>query len=140
MSNHLSPDGLNTSPTYNEGTGWEGIVADELSKAGFQIVSRNFKLGMKEADIIALEGDTLCVIEVKARQNPGTLEDVEFLIDKDKRHNMAAIGTYFAKAHRDLGFRRLRFDFALVLIPDIGLEPLIRYYRNAFLPTVGQTF
>ena len=137
---HSDTPDLNTSPTFDEGMIWEGVVVDELSKAGFQIVARNVRLGQKEADIIAIEGDTLCVVEVKSRNNAAYLRDIDALINRQKRRDMVAIGNYYFKVHKDMGFRKLRFDFALVLIPRHGEEPRIDYYRNAFLPTVGRTF
>ena len=140
MSSNVRSD-FNTSPTFVEGSIYESVVAEELIKAGFVIVSRNFKLGVDELDLIALEGDTLCIIEVKARNNVGLLEEIEVLIDDKKRQKMKALGSYFAKSHRGLGFKNLRFDFALVTIPrKAGEEPLVRYYRNAFIPSATGNF
>ena len=130
----------NFSPTSSEGTYAESIVADELVRAGFLIVAKNFRLGHKEADLIALEGDTLCIIEVKGRSKAALLKHPDVLINRDKRREMMAIGTYFFKSHKAMGFRNLRFDFALVLMPKFGEEPQIKYYRNAFLPAVNGTF
>ena len=139
MSSNL-PDGINTSPSYNEGMGCEAIVAEELRKAGFVIVCQNFRLGQKETDIIALEDGVLCFIEVKARSNPGYLRDLDQLIPKTKRNDMVSIAAYFSKANRALGFKEIRFDFALLRIPRPGEEPHVTYYRNAFIPGANGHF
>lgn len=45
----------------------ENTAASFLQKNGYKIIARNFKARGGEIDIIALDGDTLSFIEVKAR-------------------------------------------------------------------------
>lgn len=131
----------NSSPAYGDGVAYEEIVASELEDAGFVILSRNYRIGHYEADLVALEGDVLCIIEVKSRRDATQLSNIEALINRRKRMEMISLGNAFARGHRGLMFREIRFDFALVLIPKVGEEPVITYYRNAFLPaTGGRTF
>jgi putative endonuclease len=44
----------------------EGLVARRLLRAGWRIVARNSRTATGELDLIALDGDTLVFVEVKA--------------------------------------------------------------------------
>ena len=47
----------------------EEIAANYLSNLGYKILHRNYKNSIGELDIIALDGITLVVVEVKTRKN-----------------------------------------------------------------------
>lgn len=47
----------------------EEIASEYLKNKGFEILSRNFRSGHKEIDIIAEKGDIIHFIEVKTRKN-----------------------------------------------------------------------
>lgn len=53
-----------TNPTAKLG---EDKASEYLQKLGFKILERNYRRTYGEIDIIALEKDILCFIEVKAR-------------------------------------------------------------------------
>jgi putative endonuclease len=44
----------------------EELVAERLRRSGWRIVDRNVRLPSGELDLVALEGDTLVFVEVKA--------------------------------------------------------------------------
>jgi len=44
----------------------ERLVAERLERAGWRIVGRNVRLPSGELDLVALDGDTLVFVEVKA--------------------------------------------------------------------------
>jgi Holliday junction resolvase-like predicted endonuclease len=75
----ISQDNLaGASRTSALGERGESLALDFLERQGFRIVMTNFKVPVGrnsrgvavtgEIDIIALDGDTLCFIEVKARE------------------------------------------------------------------------
>lgn len=117
----------------------EVLVADEMRQAGFVILAQNYRVGHLEADIIALEGDTLCVVEVKARASKANLRDLDVLIPPKKEQNLITIGDQFSRAHSGLNFRSIRFDFALVYAP-YGGAPQVTYIKNAFIPGALKNF
>jgi putative endonuclease len=48
----------------------ENVAVDFLSRNGYQIIHRNFRVGrLGEIDIIAQENEYICFIEVKTRSN-----------------------------------------------------------------------
>ena len=47
----------------------EQIAADYLKNHGYQLVERNFRCYYGEIDLIALEKDVWCFIEVKSRKS-----------------------------------------------------------------------
>ena len=54
------------------GSGYELKASDYLTKKGYQIIERNYRCRIGEIDIIAIERDCLCFIEVKYRKNEKT--------------------------------------------------------------------
>ena len=45
----------------------EALAATYLQNEGYQILERNYRFRHNEIDLIALDGSTLCFVEVKAR-------------------------------------------------------------------------
>src|SRR4051812_44117202 len=51
----------------------EQLVAERLRRAGWRIVGRNVRLSSGELDLIALDGDTLVFVEVKAGRDGSSI-------------------------------------------------------------------
>ena len=49
----------------------ERVAAAHLAAAGWRVVERNWRSPQGELDIVALDGTTLVVVEVKTRSGPG---------------------------------------------------------------------
>lgn len=49
----------------------ERLVADHLGAQGWTILDRNWRGTRGELDLVALDGSTLVVVEVKTRSGPG---------------------------------------------------------------------
>ena len=111
----------------------ESLVADLLREAGFVILEQNFRLNHLELDLIAIDGDHICFIEVKARSSEYLLQDVDVLINAKKRNNITLAAESYLRQHPELFHYQVRFDYALAHV-DKGKEPHIRYIKNAFVP------
>jgi len=56
---------------HNELGKWgEELAAEYLQEKGYEIIERDWKSGHHDLDIIAKEGGTLVIVEVKIRQKP----------------------------------------------------------------------
>lgn len=103
----------------------EDSAARFLIERGFTIVTRRYKARHGEIDLVALDGDLLVMVEVKARQAPGYRPE-DSIGDAKRRALFLAAQAYLA----DVGEpeREIRFD--LIAMDVAG----IRHYRDIFSP------
>ncbi len=110
----------------------EDAAAAFLERTGMRIERRNWRCGAGEIDIIARDGDTLVLCEVKTRrsQRAGTAEDA---VSPTKQRRIVRIAQAYLSAEQvDPG--PVRFD--VVAIRVIGEDrALLRHYRGAFEQT-----
>jgi putative endonuclease len=90
------------------GTSGESAASRFLEKKGYKVIERNFQCKSGEIDIIAMEGETLCFVEVKTRSNisygPPYLS-----VTPQKQHQLSLVAlNYLAKTKRK--FSGIRFD------------------------------
>jgi len=101
-----------------------------LRKKGLRILTRNWRFGKKEIDIIAQEGGTICFIEVKTR---GSLEFglPQEAIDFKKRKSLITLAVSYINRYglKDYNFR---FDVVSVLWERNKRKAKIEYIKNAF--------
>ena len=99
-----------------------------LKRHGYRIVTRNFKASGAEIDLVARDGETLVVVEVKTRRSMvgGRPEEA---VDARKQSRLRRAAEAFALQNR-VGERRTRFDIVAVNAagPRFGIEIL----RDAF--------
>ena len=82
----------------------EWIVARELARRGWRIVARNARIaGVRgELDVVAIEGSTLVVVEVKtgragARSGPRSMLD---MVGPQKQRKLRILAAAWLRAHR----------------------------------------
>ncbi|RKY05697.1 YraN family protein [Candidatus Poribacteria bacterium] len=127
------------SKGYRKRLGEEGerIAARFLQGKGYKILERNVRIGRGEIDIVALDGDTIVLVEVKARRGTGYGLPAE-AVTPGKRRQLSKLALLYLRKKGWLD-RSARFDVVSVLIPDDG-EPVIEHIRNAFELSGGFTF
>jgi len=109
----------------------ESLVAAALARQGWAVLARNLRGTGYELDIVATKGDTLAVIEVKARCTPlGTGRSVEQLLPPAKRQALRRGAMAFLASQARV-FATIRFDLALVT-PPLRDESAITYIVAAF--------
>ncbi|MFW0772210.1 YraN family protein [Paenarthrobacter nitroguajacolicus] len=109
------------------GRNGEALAADFLENQGMRIVDRNWRCPDGEIDIVAIEGNTLVIAEVKTRKS------------LDYGHPFEAVGAAkLARLHRlssswcrehDLKAARRRIDVVSVIVSGVG-EPQLEHLRG----------
>ena len=107
----------------------EDLTHRFLRRQGFTIVARNYRLaaGDAEADLIAWEGETLVIVEVKSRQDAGH-GPPDRAIDPEKRAHLLRVAREYARK-TETPWERVRFDVVTVLFAK---PPRLTLIRNAF--------
>ncbi len=128
--------GLRRAPHLRLGARGERIAARALRRAGYRIVARNYRPGQQqsdaELDLVAWEGNTLAVVEVKTRQ--GGLGTPAERVDGEKRRRIRRSADRMWR--RETGRRRippgsaLRFDVVEVWFPATAGSPLRKAFRR----------
>lgn len=95
----------------------KGDVGEDLATAflqnkQYQIISRGFKLGKKEIDIIAIKDNCLVFIEVKLRQNT-TFGFPEQAVNLKKQENIKEVAEHYIFTYNWLG--NIRFDIIAII-------------------------
>jgi putative endonuclease len=100
-----------------------------LERAGLTVIDRNWRDGRGELDIVALDGETLVICEVKTRltTSKGTPEEA---VSAAKRRRLVRLAGSYVSA-QGLEACPVRFDVVTirVLAED---RALLRHHRAAF--------
>jgi putative endonuclease len=107
---------LNRASQGREG---ENRAAAFLEKSGFRIVERNFRSRNGEIDIIAMDGETLVFVEVKAWSKYG-IEDLQWGINAKKQRRIIETAKYFLLLNRKYNDKAIRFDVVFVQADKIS--------------------
>ena len=138
------------APHLRLGARGERIAARALRRSGYRVVARNYRPGPRrsdaELDIVAWEGNTLAVVEVKTRR--GGLGAPAERIDREKRRRIrrsaARLWKREGSRRRIPPGSRLRLDVVEVWFPAVRSRrfwarlrgalrrPQVRIRRGAF--------
>lgn len=112
------------------GAAGEEAVCSYISRMGYRILERNYRIPGGEIDIIALDKDTYVFIEVKTRKNADFGQACEYVTKRKQGH---IINTALAYTKTD--DVNMRFDVAEVYYEIYCGEFLVKeinYIENAF--------
>jgi putative endonuclease len=109
------------------GQAWEKLAARELSRAGYDILARNYRTKAGEIDLVARDGRTLCFVEVKGRRSLtyGTAAEA---VDREKQRRIWNAAQLYLQ--REKVRPACRFD--VVTIDASGDKPRVEILRAAF--------
>lgn len=116
--------------TRHKGQRAEDLAAAYLETNGYTVIERNWRAGRAEIDIIAREGQTLVVVEVKSRSYT-SMGYPEEGVSKHKENLLADAAGRYMELHNH--HWEVRFDIiSIVLKRDdtFGLN----HYKDAFFP------
>ena len=107
----------------------EAKAAEYLRKKGYKLVAAGYRCRFGEIDLIAIDGKTLCFIEVKTRSNlaVGLPRDYVTAAKQERIRKTALF--YLSEKELDCP---VRFDVAEVYRSDSGALERIEYMKNAF--------
>jgi len=115
-------------PRQDLGKFGEDLACGELGRRGYVILARRYRTRYGEIDIVARDGATVVIVEVKTRVGSAFGSGAEAVTRVKQRH-MFRMGTDYLVRNRLMG-SPCRFD-----VVDVNLEagePRIEVYRNAF--------
>jgi len=107
----------------------EDAVAERLLAAGWTIRARNWRCRLGEIDIVAVDGDCLVVVEVRARRAGGRLGTPEESVDHRKARQLMRLGWALVQQAGWEGAWRI--DVAAVTIGARGDVASIQHYQSA---------
>lgn len=109
----------------------EELAADYLLSRGLFIRECNWRCRSGELDIIAEDGDTLVIVEVRTRRNTGTFGSAQESVTRRKSMQVRQTATaYLYQA--GLSNHKLRFDVVAVLLSPGGEVIRIDHVMHAF--------
>ena len=83
--------------TRERGSSAEADGCAWLAGQGYQIVARNVRFSFGEIDVVALDGDTLCFVEIKARASR-RYGGAAYAVSAAKQRQLARLaGLYLAR-------------------------------------------
>lgn len=108
----------------------EDAAAAYLERTGFTIVDRNWRTKAGEIDIVALDGETLVLCEVKTRRGvkKGTPEDA---VTPTKQRRITRLAEAYIQS-AGIEPVNVRFDVVSILILAED-RALLRHHRSAFV-------
>jgi putative endonuclease len=120
---------LNLPP--GPGRAGEAAAESHLRTLGYRILARNFRTRAGELDIVALDGDTLVFVEVKARRGSVLkFGQPEESLTKTKQQRLVAAAQSYLEEH-DLTGADWRIDFVAVELDRAGRVLRVEQLKSA---------
>lgn len=95
----------------------EEAAAEYLNGRGWQVVAANQRTPAGELDLVCMDGETVVIVEVKARSSDLYGAAVESVGPRKQRRLMAAAAWWLAQGGRA---RPVRFDVVVVCLDACG--------------------
>ncbi len=109
----------------------EELAARHLKEKGYRILETNWRFGRNELDLIAEDGNTLVVAEVKTRHS-NVFGEPELAVTREKqRVIIRSANAYVRWKRRDV---EVRFDIVSILVQGDNVS--INHIPDAFYPMV----
>ncbi|MCS3919215.1 putative endonuclease [Candidatus Fervidibacter sacchari] len=116
--------------TYERGRRAEREAALFLRRRGYRIIAQNVRTKLGEIDLVALKGDLVVFVEVKARSSDEFGTPVEGLLPRQQKRIRNAAELFLAK--RGWSERDRRFDLIAVDLDEMGRVKRIEHIPDAF--------
>ena len=100
-----------------------------LTERGLAVIARNYRSPAGEVDIVALDGETVVFIEVKA-WSTFAIDNLERGLDARKQRRIIETAKYFLSEHRKYNNRTVRFDVIFISRNEVT------HFPSAFMENV----
>jgi putative endonuclease len=107
----------------------EDLAARCLADSGLEILERNWRCARGEIDIVARDGSSLVICEVKTRSSVA-FGDPSEAVDRRKSARLRSLGLQWLVDHPG-AWESIRFDVVSV-VKQAGSPARIRHLRGAF--------
>ena len=107
----------------------EDAAARHLREAGWRVLARNYSDGRGELDIVAMLGDCIAFVEVKARSE-GAWGRPADAVDRHKKRRVCAAALHYLRAAGSPRVR-IRFDIVEVVLRN-GNPVEVRHLADVF--------
>ncbi|MCA1562332.1 MAG: YraN family protein [Acidobacteria bacterium] len=111
------------------GKSGEDLAVAELTRRGYAVLARRYRSRHGEIDIVALDGDTVVFVEVKARTT-GEFGMASEAVTGWKQRRLTAMAVDYLARNR-LTDRPCRFDVVAITQKERG-APAVEVFPNAF--------
>ncbi|MGB8990458.1 MAG: YraN family protein [Desulfobaccales bacterium] len=115
-------------PRRQLGDHGEDLAAAALKQQGYKILERNYVTPLGEIDLIARQGKTLVIVEVKTRKSL-TFGSPQEAVSFAKQQRLRRLADYYLKDKRLVG-KSVRFD--VVAVTMTGDDPQVEIITGAF--------
>ncbi len=114
--------------SFSFGRRSERLAERHLGRRGYKMLERNFRAAGAEVDLVAIDGDTLVFVEVKARRTDRAGTAQAAVDERKQRRIHRAAKVYLARHPEHRG--PVRFD--VVAIHGDGMAQRLEILRDAF--------
>ena len=112
-----------------KGLHYEVLAKNHLQRQGLKLLQQNYHSRFGEIDLVMLDKQTVCFIEVKFRKSRafgGAASSISY----QKRQKIIKTAQIFMSDNQNLARQAMRFD-ALIL-QQMGQDTSINWIQNAF--------
>lgn len=113
----------------------EHLAARHLADKGYRIVESNYKNRFGEIDIVAMDGETIVFVEVKARRS-ARFGSARASVSRAKQRKISMVALAYLKEKGGTG-KKARFDVVAVHLHAAGPEESVEVIKNAFALAYG---
>ncbi len=113
------------------GEQFEHLATRWLQARGLRPLQSNFRCRAGEIDLIAVDGNSLVFVEVRARSNP-RFASAAASVDRRKQQRLLRAAQFFLQRHPHLAQMPCRFDVVAIEPRQSPAQHGIRWIRGAF--------
>ncbi|AMV25682.1 hypothetical protein VT84_14895 [Gemmata sp. SH-PL17] len=115
----------------------ERAAAKYVRKLGYRLLAANVSDREGELDLLALDGQTLVIVEVRSTSSDrdDAINQTAASVDLRKQRKITEATSRFLARRRLLGKIAVRYDVLVIAWPEHAREPTVRHIPHAFEST-----